>query len=70
VSLGGGRGMLTDAVRALKREWQRCRNAWDDQTARRFETKHLAPIDPAARQTLEAMERLQTAADDARRACE
>lgn len=70
MSLGGGRGMLTDAVRALKREWRRCRDSWDDQSARRFDAKHITPIDPAARQTLEAMERLQAAADDARRACE
>jgi hypothetical protein len=70
VSLGAGRGMLSDTVRALKREWQRCRQSWDDQAAKRFDEHFIAPVEPAARQTMEAMERLQSAADEARRACE
>jgi hypothetical protein len=62
--------MLTDSVRALRREWQRCRQSWDDRNAQRFEETFIAPIEPASRQALEAMERLGNAADDARRACE
>lgn len=70
MSLGGGSGMMTDAVRALWRQWRQCRESWDDRTAQRFEDEFIAPIDPAARQALEAMERLRSAADEARRACE
>lgn len=70
MSLGAGRGMLTDAVRGLSREWRRCRESWDDRTAERFETEFIAPVEPAARHALEAMERLGVACDEARRACE
>ncbi len=70
MSLGGGSGMLTDAVRTLWRQWRECRRSWDDRAAQRFEERFLAPVDPAARQALEAMERLRAAADDAKRACE
>lgn len=70
MSLGGGSGMLTDSVRALWRQWRECRQSWGDQNAQRFEDEFVAPVDPAARQALEAMEQLKTAADEARRACE
>ncbi len=70
MSLGGGSGMLTDAARALWRQWRQCRQSWDDRNAQRFEDEFIAPIDPGVRQALEAMERLRAAADEARRACE
>ena len=70
MSLGAGPGMLTDSVRALLNAWRRCRESWDDRNAESFHAEFLAPIEPAARQSLVAMERLSVVCSDALRACE
>lgn len=65
-----GKGILADAVRALNRAWRRCGESWDDHNAERFEQDFVAPVEPAARQAIEAMDRLMGVCDEARRACE
>lgn len=70
MSLSAGKGILTDATKALHRAWARCRESWTDDNARAFEQTFIEPVEPAARQTIEAMDRLQSACDAARRACE
>ncbi len=70
MSQSAGKGILADAVKQLKRSWRPCRETWTDHNAERFESEFIAPVEPAARQAIEAMERLQAACDDARRACE
>lgn len=70
MSLSAGKGILADAAKAVHRAWGRCRESWTDQNAEQFGRDFIDPIEPATRQTIEAMDRLQSACDEARRACE
>ena len=70
MSRSSGVGILSDAVKGLHRSWERCRSSWTDQNADRFEKEFIDPIESAARQSRDAMERLQSICEEARRACE
>jgi hypothetical protein len=70
MSQSAGKGMLSDAVKSLHAGWRRCRDAWSDQASQQFERDFIDPVEPAARRAYDAMDRLQSACDDARRACE
>lgn len=70
MSRSSGVGILSDSVKGLHRAWQRCRSSWTDQNADGFEAEFIAPIESAARQSRDAMERLQSVCEEARRACE
>ena len=70
MSRSSGAGILSDAVKGLHLAWQRCRSSWTDQTADRFEKEFIEPVEGAARQSRDAMERLQSICEEAKRACE
>jgi len=70
MSRSSGVGVLGDAVKGLHIAWRRCRSSWTDKAADRFEKEFVDPVDGAARQAHDAMERLQTMCERARRACE
>ncbi len=70
MSRSSGVGILSDAVKSLHQSWQRCRSSWSDQNADRFEAEFIDPVENAARQSRDAMERLQSICEEARRACE
>ncbi|MFK7884133.1 MAG: hypothetical protein AB8F26_08130 [Phycisphaerales bacterium] len=70
MSMSAGKGILADSTKALYRAWRRCQEHWTDENARRFGQEFIDPIEPATRQTIEAMDRLQSACDEARRTCE
>jgi len=70
MSQSSGVGILGNAVKGLHLAWQRCRSSWMDQTANRFEKEFIDPIESAARQSCDAMERLQSICEEAKRACE
>jgi len=61
--------MLTDAVNLLRREWFRCREQWRDEVAQKFGETYIDPLESALRQSIQAMDALQSATDDAVRAC-
>ncbi len=70
MSRSSGVGILSDAVKQLHFAWERCRSSWSDQTADRFGEQFIDPVESAARQSREAMERLQSICEEAKRACE
>ena len=70
MSRSSGVGILSDAVKGLHRSWHRCQSSWTDQNADRFEKEFIHPVESAARQSRDAMERLQSICEEARRACE
>jgi hypothetical protein len=70
MSQTSGMGILNDAVKGLHLAWRRCQSSWSDQTADRFEKEFIDPVEGAARQSNDAMERLKLICEEARRACE
>jgi len=70
MSLSSGKGMLTDSMKQLRISWRRCKASWTDQNAERFEADFISNLDPIVRQACDAMDRLQSACDEARRAGE
>ena len=65
-----GKGMLIDAVKHLRLSWKRCSSSWSDQNADRFAAEYIENFDPLVRRACDAMDRLQSACDEARRTCE
>lgn len=65
-----GKGMLTEAVKAYRAAWRRCNASWDDENASRFAEEFVDSFDPLVRRAIDAMDRLQSACDEARRAGE
>lgn len=70
MSQSAGKGMLNESVKSLGIAWMRCQDIWADDTARQFGEDFIAPVEPAARRVYGAMDRLQSACDEARRSCE
>tara|TARA_R110002072_G_scaffold42064_21_gene118949 strand:- start:238694 stop:238906 length:213 start_codon:yes stop_codon:yes gene_type:complete len=70
MSHSSSKGVITDAVKQLRASWVRCKSSWTDQNAERFEEEYIARLDQPVRQACEAIDRLQSACDEARRAGE
>tara|TARA_A100001391_G_scaffold186599_1_gene155893 strand:- start:2886 stop:3098 length:213 start_codon:yes stop_codon:yes gene_type:complete len=70
MSHSSSKGVITDAVKQLRASWARCKSSWTDQNAERFEDEYIARLDQPVRQACEAIDRLQSACDEARRAGE
>lgn len=70
MSHSSSKGLLTDAVKQLRISWTRCKSSWMDHTAERFEEDYISNLDQPVRQACEAIDRLQSACDEARRAGE
>lgn len=65
-----GKGLLFDASKQLRRDWDQLTQSWSDQNAQAFEKRYIAPIDHHVRRACEAMDRLAQASESARRACQ
>lgn len=70
MSQSSGKGILADAVKSLHHAWRICRESWADSNAEQFEKEFVEPVERAARQSRDAMDRLQSICDEAKRACE
>jgi hypothetical protein len=70
MSTSAGKAILIDSVKQLNISWKRCKQSWSDQAADRFEEDYLAHLEGATRQACNAIDRLQSACDEARRASE
>lgn len=68
--MSAGKGQTMDAVKSILISWRRCRASWQDHNAEQFEKDFIEGIEPAARQACNAMDRLESACDEAKRACE
>lgn len=68
--MSAGKGILMDAVKAIHIAWRRCRVSWTDQNAERFAQDFIDYIEPTSRQACNAMDRLESVCDEAKRACE
>lgn len=64
-----GKAILA-ATRELNRKWQETRNAWRDSKAEEFERKYLADLISEVERSIPALEELDRAITEARRACE
>ncbi len=70
MSINVGRTLLTSAHKELNVHWREVREHWSDIKASEFEQEYLAPLEPAVRAALTAMERISDVMDKARRECE
>ncbi len=70
MSHSSSKAILIDSMKHLRASWVRCKSSWADQNAERFEEDYIARLDQPVRQACEAIDRLQSACDEARRAGE
>jgi hypothetical protein len=64
-----GSGRLQQAARALRDRWLITEATWSDVVRRRFEERHLAPLEPAVDAAVIGMQRLADVLDQVRRDC-
>jgi uncharacterized protein YukE len=69
VSLNASRKQLQDASRSLNASWDRARDVWRDDAARRFHRDAIEPIDPALQNAAQAMARIAESIERAKREC-
>lgn len=69
MSLSSGRNRLSAAFKDLMAQWGQTREKWDDPMSQEFETTFLAMLEAKLRNTLTAMEKLETLLAKARREC-
>ncbi|MDA0659631.1 MAG: hypothetical protein O2931_06380 [Planctomycetota bacterium] len=62
-------GRLERATHRLREAWIDTRKAWDDTVAEDFEVRHLEPILPQCRYTVNAIHQLMNTFDKVERAC-
>jgi hypothetical protein len=62
-----GSSRVKHAIRALREHWLGVEPLWDDAVGRRFEERHLAPLDPATDAALIGMQKLAEVLDRVRR---
>jgi hypothetical protein len=62
-----GSSRLKHAIRALQEHWRQVEPTWDDSVRRRFEERHLTPLDPATDAALIGMQKLAEVLDRVRR---
>jgi len=56
--LSGGAAKLALAVKQLGIKWEAARPTWDDSTAKAFRDRHIDPLGPKVKETLESIGRL------------
>jgi hypothetical protein len=64
-----GSGRLQQAARALREHWRITEATWGDAVRRRFEERHLAPLEPAVDAAVIGMQKLADVLDQVRRDC-
>jgi hypothetical protein len=64
-----GSNRLKHAIKTLQEHWLITESTWNDSVRRRFEERHLRPLDPAVDAALIGMQRLAEILDQVRRDC-
>jgi hypothetical protein len=64
-----GANRLKHAIQALQEHWRVTEATWSDSVRRRFEERHLRPLDPAVDSALNGMQKLAEVLDKVRRDC-
>ncbi len=64
-----GSNRLKHAIKTLQDQWRITEATWNDSVRRRFEERHLAPLDPAVDAALIGMQKLAELLDRVRRDC-
>jgi hypothetical protein len=64
-----GMNRLKHANRALSDQWLQTEATWNDSVRRKFEERHILPLDPAAASALNGMLKLAEVLDQVRRDC-
>ena len=64
-----GSNRLKHALQALQEHWQVTEATWNDSVRRRFEERHLLPLDSAVDAALIGMQKLADLLDKVRRDC-
>jgi hypothetical protein len=64
-----GSSRLKHAIRSLQEHWRTTEATWNDSIRRRFEERHVAPLDPAVDAALIGMQKLAEVLDKVRRDC-
>ncbi len=60
---------LVDAMKELRRAWDRAREAWDDQAARTFEEDVMRVLEPRVSAALKGIDQVIELSGAARREC-
>ncbi|RUL89335.1 hypothetical protein [Tautonia sociabilis] len=58
-NITAGASKLQHDLKALRAQWDRSREEWDDPVSRDFETKQLVPLEQAVAQALHGIDDLQ-----------
>lgn len=64
-----GSNRLKHAIKTLQDQWRTTEVTWNDSVRRRFEERHLLPLDPAVDAALIGMQKLADVLDRVRRDC-
>jgi uncharacterized protein YukE len=68
--LSGGAAKLELALKSLRTTLSAVEAQWNDETHRKFQEEHLAPIDPKVKSMLDAVGRMAEAIAAAERDCD
>ncbi len=69
MSAVSAKASLIDAMKELRRAWDRAKGAWDDQAARRFEEDVLRELEPRVAAALKGIDQVIELSASARREC-
>jgi len=64
-----GSNRLKETARALRDHWFRAESAWGDAVRRRFEERHIAPLEPAVDAAVIGLQKLAQVLDQLHRDC-
>lgn len=64
-----GSSRLKHALRTLQEHWRMTETTWNDSVRRRFEERHLLPLDPAVDAAMLGMQKLAKVLEQVRRDC-
>jgi hypothetical protein len=64
-----GASRLKHAIRTLQERWLATEATWNDDVRRRFEERHVQPLDPAITAALIGMQKMAEVLDQVRRDC-
>ncbi len=67
--LVSGAAKMAGALKDLQMHWEIAKEQWRDISAKRFEERHLAELEPLVRLTFDAISRLAETLDRAQREC-
>ena len=65
-----GRGQLGKLMKDLRDRWRETRMNWDDEQARRFEERFIAPMEIDMRAAISAMEEMAAVVSQIKHECQ